>query len=84
MRKESNRVRGTYSLETAEGGTLSGHRKKATGQGTLTLWRPQKERLVRTWKETDWARGTHFLEATEGGTHQDTERDRSCKGTHFL
>jgi len=32
---------------------LSGHRKKATEQGALTSWRPQREGLVRTWKESN-------------------------------
>jgi len=51
-RKESERARGTHWLETAEGGT-SGHAKKVTESGALTLWRPQREGLVRTWNKRD-------------------------------
>ena len=35
------------------GRDLSGHRKKVTKQGRLTPWRPQREGLVRTQKESD-------------------------------
>ena len=56
------------------GRDLSGARKKVTKQGRLTNWRPQKEGLVRTQKESDQARQTHCLETTEGGTCQNTER----------
>ena len=35
---------------------MSGHRKKVTKQGRLTGWRPQREGLVRTQKESDQAR----------------------------
>ena len=45
---------------------LLGHRKKLTEQGTLTLWRRQREGLVRTQKETDQAKLTHFLDTAEG------------------
>ena len=37
--RKSNWVRGTHFLET-RGRNKSGHRKKATGKGTLTNWRP--------------------------------------------
>ena len=50
------------------------------GSGELTLWRPQREGLVRTWKESDQARGTYKLETTEKGTCQDTERKQPRKG----
>jgi len=51
----------------------SGHGKKATKQGALTPWRWQRERQVRTWKESNQARGTHRLEMIEGGTCQSIE-----------
>jgi len=74
--KDSDQVRHTHKLKTAEGGTcqnmerkqpskahshtgdhrwrdLSGHRMKATEQGTLTCWRPQWEGLVRTRNKSD-------------------------------
>ena len=54
----------------------SGHRKKPTGRGALTLWRRHREGLVRTQKETDRPRHTHFLETASGGTRQDTEKNR--------
>ena len=47
IEKESNRMGGTYQLETAEG-TKSGHDKKAIEWGALTLCRPQMEGQVRT------------------------------------
>ena len=60
----------------------SGHRKKATKQGALTLWRQQREGQVRTqtWKESNQARGAHILETAEGGTSQDMERKQPSKG----
>jgi len=74
--KESDQARTTHILETPEGGTSqgterkppserhshprdgrgrdkSGHWKKATAPGALTSWTQQKERQVRTWKESD-------------------------------
>ena len=47
---------------------MSGHRRKATEQGTLTPWRPQREGFVRTQKESNQERHTHFLETAEAGT----------------
>ena len=42
-----------HSLPGGGGGRdLSGHGKKPTERGTLTLWRWQKEGLVKTQKET--------------------------------
>ena len=65
------------------GGDKSGHRKKLTEGGALTLWRPHQEGQVRTQRETDQARGTHFLETTLGGTSQDKEINQA-RGTHSL
>jgi hypothetical protein len=62
--------------EDGRGSDLSGHGKEQTKRGALTPWRRQREKLVRTQKETERARGTHFLEMAEGGTCQDTERNR--------
>jgi len=53
---------------------LSGHGKKETEEGALTLWRPHREGLVRIRKKRDRARGTHSLETASGGTCQDTGR----------
>ena len=73
---ERNRQREEHSLaEDGRGRNLSGHEKKPTKQGALTLWRQHREKLVRTRKETDRARGTHFLEMAEGGTYQNTKRN---------
>ena len=67
MRQGDNSRQG-YSLPgDGRGRDLSGHRKKLTNQGALTLWRQQREGLVRTWKETDQLRRTHTLETAEGG-----------------
>ena len=55
---------------------MSGQGKKLTDRGGLTLWRRQREGLVRTRKETDRPRRTHQLETAERGTCQDTERNR--------
>jgi len=52
-----------------------GHRKKVTGPGGLTSWRPQREGHIRTEKESNQVRGAHILETTEGGTSQDMERE---------
>ena len=75
IQKETKRARHTHVLETAERGTWSGHGNKPTEQGTLTTWRSQRERLVRTGKETARARHTHVLETAEVRTCQDTERN---------
>jgi len=45
-----------------------------TERGVLMNWIPQRERLVRMWKESDQARVTHELRTTDGGTCQDIER----------
>ena len=58
---------------------MSGNGKKPTDRGALTLWRRQREELVRTQKETDRPRRTHKLETAEGGTCQDTESNRSTE-----
>jgi len=62
------------------GRNLSGHGKKATKQGALTVWKPHQEGLVRAWKESDQARGTHFRGTELGGTCQNTERKQPSKG----
>jgi hypothetical protein len=59
---------------------LSGQGKKQTERGALTLWRQQREGLVRTRKETDQARGTHVLETAERATCQDTKRNYPNEG----
>ena len=66
------------------GRDFSGHGRKQTEQGTLTLCRRQMEGIIRTQKETDRARHTHFLEKAEGETCQDTERNRRARHTHVL
>ena len=58
------------------GRDLSGHGKKPTDRGRLTLWRQHREGFVRTWKETNQPRRTHQLETVLGGTCQDTEKYR--------
>ena len=64
---ERNRPSDAYSL-SGDGGWwgLSGYEKKPTERGALTSWRGQRERPVRTQKETDQARRTHDLGTTEG------------------
>ena len=57
-----------------------GQRKKVTGPGELTSWRPQRKGHIRTEKESDQARGAHILETTEGGTSQNMEREQLSKG----
>ena len=57
----------------SRGGDLSGHTNKSNNQGALTVWRVQREGLVRTQKGIEQIRGTHYLEMAEGGTCQDTE-----------
>jgi len=53
---------------------MSGNIKKATEREALTSWRPWREGLVRTRKESDLAMSTHFLETAEGGTCKSTGR----------
>ena len=55
---------------------LSGHRKNQTDRGTLTGWRQQTERLVRTPKQSDRPRPTHILETADRAICQDTETIR--------
>ena len=59
---------------------MSGHRKKSTEGRTLTLWRQQRERLVKTRNEIDRGKDTHSLGTAEGATCQDTERNRPREG----
>ena len=46
---------------------LSGLGEEATERWAVTNWRPQRERPVRTPKESDHAKGTHWLETAKGG-----------------
>ena len=57
----SDQAWGTDFLQTVEGETCQDKRKKVTKPGALTNWRRQRERLVRTRKESDSAKGTHSL-----------------------
>jgi len=66
------------------GRDLSGHRKKGTKQGALTSWRPQREGLVRTQKESNQARGTHILETTGEGLVRTWKESNQARGTHIL
>ena len=51
--KERKRPSEEHSLPgDGRGRDFSGHEKKATEQGVLTLWRKQRERFVRTQKAT--------------------------------
>ena len=59
---------------------MSGYGKKSTEQWTLTLWRRQREGVVRIRKETNGARCTYSLERAEDGTCQDMERNRPSEG----
>ena len=77
---ERNRPSKGHSLSgDGRGRDLSGHEKKPTEQGTLTVWRRQRKGLVRTRKENDRARCTHFLETAEAETCQDMEGNRQSK-----
>ena len=74
---ERNRPSKAHSRSRdGRGRDLSRYGKKKTKQGALTLWRQQREGLVRTGKEKDRARGTHILEMVEGWTCQDMEGNR--------
>ena len=73
---ETNRLTEVHSpTGDGRGRDLSGHRKKLTDRGALTSWRRQRERLVRTRKQTNQLRHTHFLETAKGETCRDTERN---------
>ena len=71
--KESNQVRGTYSLETTEGGTWSGHGKKATEQGALTPWRPEGGKS-QDMERKQPSKGHLLPGDPEGGMNQDMGR----------
>ena len=71
-------------LETTSGGTCQDTGKKPNERSALTNWRPQREGLVRTWKETDRPRRTHILERASRGAYQDTERTDRPRHTHVL
>ena len=62
------------------GGDLSEQGKKASEQGALTSWKPHREILVRTQKESSWERGTDELETTSGETCQYMERKQHSVG----
>ena len=62
---------------------LAEHRKKASEQGALTSWSPQKGEPVRTQEESNRARDTHNLETTVGLVRTRKGYDRA-RGTHFL
>ena len=80
-----NRARKGYSLSgNRTGGDKSEHRNRPTERGALTSWRPNRERLVRTKKETDRARGTHRLETASGRTSQDQKETDRAERTHSL
>ena len=55
---------------------LSGRRNNPTNRGSLTSWRRQTERLVRTLKQSDRPRPTHLLETADRATCQHTETIR--------
>ena len=77
---ERNRPSKAHSLSgDGRGRDLSGHEKKPTEQGTLTVWRRQREGLVRTRNKNDRARCTHFLETAEAEPCQDMEGNRQSK-----
>ena len=77
---ERNRPSEAHSLSgDGKRRSLSGHRKKLAKRGTLTLWRRQREGLVRIQKEINRARHTYKLEMAEGGTCQDMGRNRASK-----
>ena len=82
---ERNRLREGHSLPgDGRGRDLSGHGNKSTEQRALTLWRRQKEEIVRIRKETNRAKCTHSLEKAEDGICQDMERNPPSEGTHNL
>ena len=64
----------------SRGSDLSGHGHKSAERRTLTTWRRQRERLVRTRKQIDQEKDTHLLETAEGATCQDTETNRPREG----
>ena len=55
---------------------MSGHRNNPTDRGSLTNWRRQTERFVRTPKQSDRPRPTHILETANKATCQDTGKNR--------
>ena len=78
---ETNRPREGHSLPgDGRGSDLSGHGNKSTEGRTLTPWRRQRERVVKTRKEIDRGKDTHFLETAEEATCQDTETNRPREG----
>ena len=78
---ETNRPREGHP-QTGDGrrSDLSKHGNKSTQGRTLTCWRRQTERLVRTRKQIDRGKDTHLLETADGATCQNTETNRPREG----
>jgi len=53
-------------------------------QRTLTDWRAQREKQVKTGKENVRACGTHSLESVEGWKVRTAKGSEQALGTHFL
>jgi len=85
-RKMTSKLKGTHSLEKTGGRTKSGHGRKSTKGGALTLWRLQSEEQIKIQKESSQRRGTHILETIERGTSHSYNMDRSdqARNTHQL
>jgi hypothetical protein len=79
--KESQQVRGTYQLSSAERGkNQDSERKPARRDAALTICRIQRDGLIRTAKEGRLARVTHLLSSAEGGTRQEREKSQASEG----
>ena len=71
---ETNRLGEAHSLpRDGKAKNWSGDAKNPIQLGILTLWRRQRERVVRKQKEFDRARHAHALEAAGGGGCQNME-----------
>ena len=82
--KESDRLRRTHSLKTADRGDLSGHGKNPTGRGPLTNWRRQTEGFVKNvWKLSVLGPLTPWRRQSECLIRTCKESDRA-RPTHFL
>jgi hypothetical protein len=72
-------MRGTHSLQTAEGGTSQDKVRKRPSEGHSPTG-DRRGGASQDTKRSDQVRGTHSLETAEGGSSQNTKRKQLSKG----
>jgi hypothetical protein len=85
--KESQQVRGTYQLSSAEGGkNQDRERKQARREAVLTICRIQRDGLIRTAKEGQLARSHSRAVECRGrdSVVKNVKNAKRARGTHRL